>query len=583
MSGAPQGSRVGTQFGPYHLKRLIGAGGFGEVYEAEDTVKERIVALKLLPEALSKDPVFRQRMKREAHAAGRLQEPHVVPIHDYGEIDGLLFVDMRLIDGVDLRALLDETGPLAPARAVAIIRQVAAALDAAHAAEVMHRDIKPENILITRDDFAYLVDFGLATAASDERLTQMGMMVGTFDYMAPERFRNKELTSRADIYSLACVLHECLTGSRPYRAADVSAKITAHLTAPIPRPSQMRAGIPGAFDKVVARGMAKNPEDRYATAGDLALAALDALTATDKRHAARILERSEDATQPKGPASAPPTAPYRPPPSTNRPIPTPTAAPTPTAWPSARPAPTPSAAPTSGPTVGSGPIQRFTAPTWTTNQGNFASSPQMASTPPPWTPSRSQSGPHPVPNKRTPWLIGGAVAAVLAVAVIVLFATGIIPGGGDGPTTTTTSPVPESGWTADDDTLIGYLGKPGYSRSNCTPQHPPKDNSLSTLECDAQSGGPDSAAFFLYADQSALDDGFKTATSKVSLETCPDGMSSPGRWHRTKDPTATAGQLACGTDGGDAVVIWTEDSQDWIAVVRGSSLEEIFSWWQKES
>lgn len=564
MSGAPQGSRVGTQFGPYHLKRLIGAGGFGEVYEAEDTVKERIVALKLLPEALSKDPVFRKRMKREAHAAGRLQEPHVVPIHDYGEIDGLLFVDMRLIDGADLHALLEEKGPLPPARAVAIIRQVAAALDAAHLAGVMHRDVKPENVLITRDDFAYLVDFGLATAASDERLTQMGTMVGTFSYMSPERFRNKELTHRADIYSLACVLHECLTGTRPYRADSLSALITAHLTAAIPRPSQIRPGIPVSFDQVIARGMAKNPEERYATAGDLANAALDALTATDKRQAARILERSEESTQPTGPPAAPPTQPYRPPPPTNRPAPTPRAA----------------------PTMGSGPIHRFAGPTSAGSQGNFGSGPLPVSAPPPWTPSRSQSGPHPVRRKRAPWLIGGAVAAALVVAaVIVLFATGVFPGGGDGPTTTPTTPpsVPPSGWTADDDTLIGYFSKPGYDRNNCTPQHPPKDGTLSTLECDALSGGPDSATLSLYADQSALDDGFQNVTSSASLETCPDGTASPGKWHYTKDPTATAGQVACGMDGGDAVVIWSDDSKDFVAVVRGSNLKDLFTWWQKES
>ncbi len=579
MSG-PKGSRVGTKFGPYYLKRLIGAGGFGEVYEAEDTVKDRTVALKLLREATSKDPVFRERMKREAHAAGRLQEPHVVPIHDYGEIDGLLFVDMRLIDGVDLHTVLEENGPLPPARAVAIIRQVAAALDAAHAAGVMHRDVKPENVILTRDDFAYLVDFGLATAASAERLTQMGTMVGTFSYMAPERLRNKELTHSVDIYSLACVLHECLTGSRPYRADSIGALITAHLTAPIPQPSQIRAGIPAAFDQVIARGMAKNPEDRYATAGDLANAALDALTATDKRHAARILERSDEATLPTGPAAPPWTQPYRPPPSTSGP------APAATAGPPSGPMGAPPSGPIARPTVGSGPIQRFSGPAWTAGQGTYGSGPQPVSAPPPWTSSPSLSGPLPVARKRTSWLVAGGAAAGLAVAVVlILFATGVIPGGSDGPTTTPpTSPsVPPSGYTADDDTLIGYLAKPGYSRSTCDPQHPPKDNSLSTLNCDALSGGPDSATFYLYADQSALDDAFKDVTANVTLETCPDGTSSPGKWHYTTDPTATAGQLVCGTDGGDAVVMWTDDSKDFVAVVRDSSLNDVFTWWQKES
>lgn len=147
-------SREGTMFGHYRLLRLIGKGGMGEVYEAEDTEKDRIVALKLLPEGVSHDPVFRKRLQREAHSAGRLQEPHVVPIHDYGEIDGVLFVDMRMITGSDLRRLLQNFGPMTPARAVAIVRQVASAIDAAHASGIMHRDVKPENILITGDDFA---------------------------------------------------------------------------------------------------------------------------------------------------------------------------------------------------------------------------------------------------------------------------------------------------------------------------------------------------------------------------------------------------------------------------------------------
>ncbi|MFQ2845872.1 serine/threonine-protein kinase, partial [Mycobacterium paragordonae] len=185
-----EGSRVGTMFGPYELKRLLGRGGMGEVYEAEHTVKEWTVAVKVMTAEFSKDPVFRERMKREARIAGRLQEPHVVPIHDYGEIDGQMYLEMRMIEGTDLDSVLKRFGPLTPPRAVAIITQIASALDAAHAAGVMHRDVKPPNILVTRDDFAYLVDFGIASATTDEKLTQLGTAVGTWKYMAPERFSN---------------------------------------------------------------------------------------------------------------------------------------------------------------------------------------------------------------------------------------------------------------------------------------------------------------------------------------------------------------------------------------------------------
>lgn len=183
------------------------------------------------------------------------------------------------------------------------------------------------------------------------------------------------------------------------------------------------------------------------------------------------------------------------------------------------------------------------------------------------------------------WLIGSAVtAAVVLGVVLTLFATGVLPPGGDGPTPNPPEPpVPPSGYTADDDTLIGYLAKPGYDRTVCDPQHPPKENALSMLNCGALSGGPNSATFYLYADQSALDDAFTSVIGTVTLQTCPDGTSSPGKWHYTKDPTSTAGQLACGMDGADAVVMWTDDSKDFVAVVRDSSLNDLFTWWQKES
>jgi len=305
MGDTTEGSLEGSQFGPYLLRRLVGRGGMGDVYEAEDTVRERIVALKLMSQTLSNDPVFRARMQREARTAGRLQEPHVVPIHDFGEIDGQLYVDMRLIDGADVATTLRRYGPLSPPRAVAIVRQIGSALDAAHTAGVLHRDVKPENILVSADDFAYLVDFGIASATTDEKLTQIGTTVGTFKYMAPKRFTDSEVTYQADIYALTCVLYECLTGFPPYQGDQVSV-MSAHLNQAIPRASIVRPGVPVAFDQVIARGMAKNPADRYTTCADLSAAAYAALAAPDQDRATDILQRSQVPRPPAAFAGQPP-------------------------------------------------------------------------------------------------------------------------------------------------------------------------------------------------------------------------------------------------------------------------------------
>ena len=204
---------------------------------------------------------------------------------------------MRLIVGTDLQNVLARDGPLSPPRAVAIVRQIAAALDAAHSAQMVHRDIKPANILLTDDDFACLVDFGLANAATDAKLTSSGTTIGTFAYMAPERFSNTDVSHRADTYALACVLYECLTGSLPYAAGDLPALINAHLTAPIPRPSQHSPQVPAAFDDVIAMGLAKRPRDRYASAGELARAAHQALSEPDQDDADTILADTQAAAE----------------------------------------------------------------------------------------------------------------------------------------------------------------------------------------------------------------------------------------------------------------------------------------------
>ncbi|APE36199.1 hypothetical protein BOX37_22260 [Nocardia mangyaensis] len=249
----------------------------GEVYEAYDTGKDRVVALKLLAEELAQDPAYQVRFRRESQAAAKLAEPHVIPIHDWGVIDGVLFIDMRLVPGTDLRTVLHTGGPLSPDRAVAVVEQIAAALDAAHAGGLVHRDVKPANILVTPADFAYLADFGIAHTEGDSAVTQVGMAMGSYIYMAPERFDVGPISHRADVYSLACVLHECLTGASPFPAASMSVLIRAHLSDAPPRPSTLLPGLPVALDDVIARGMAKDPADRYATAGDLAIAARDAL------------------------------------------------------------------------------------------------------------------------------------------------------------------------------------------------------------------------------------------------------------------------------------------------------------------
>jgi serine/threonine-protein kinase len=292
--GSPNvGSRLGTRFGPYELQSLIGMGGMGEVYRAYDTVRERMVAIKVLRPDLAADPIYQDRFRRESRIAARLQEPHVIPVHDFGEIDGVLYIDMRLVEGTSVKDELHGNRALPVDRAVSIIAQVAAALDAAHAAGLVHRDIKPENVLLAPGDFAYLVDFGIAHGGGEATVTQTGLIIGSCAYMATERLSGQAGGPPSDVYSLTCLLYECLTGRAPFEGGDLQDVMIAHVFSDPPRPSAMGRGINPAFDAVIAKGMAKNPDDRYASAGALAKAA-----------AAAVHERPRPAPRPAPP---PPT------------------------------------------------------------------------------------------------------------------------------------------------------------------------------------------------------------------------------------------------------------------------------------
>jgi serine/threonine-protein kinase len=252
----------------------------GIVYRATQIALGRPVALKLINRELASDVLFRERFKREWLLAAAIDHPNVVPLYEAGEADGLLFLAMRYVEGVDLRGLLTRE-KLTPERAVAIIGQVGAALDAAHRRGLVHRDVKPANILIADEggeEHAYLTDFGLTKrASSSSQLTKTGMFVGTLDYVAPEQIRGEASDGRADVYALGCVLYHALTGVLPFARPSDVATMHAHLNDPAPKVTEAIPGAPAGLDAVIARALAKDPAERYQTAGEMARSAREAL------------------------------------------------------------------------------------------------------------------------------------------------------------------------------------------------------------------------------------------------------------------------------------------------------------------
>ncbi|GHG19729.1 MULTISPECIES: serine/threonine-protein kinase [Amycolatopsis] len=553
------------QFGPYRLEGVLGRGGMGEVHRAYDTAHDRVVALKLLSEPFVTDEAFRARFRRESQIVARLREPHVIPIHAYGEIDGRLYLDMRLVEGRDLKELLED-GPLDPARAAGIVAQVAGALDAAHADGLVHRDVKPSNVLVTSADFVYLVDFGIARSMTAEgtSITGTGNVIGTLDYMAPERFGDAPITGLVDVYALACVFFECLTGHRPFPAEGAAAQMGAHLTAPPPVLSRARPGLPPALDAVVARGMAKDPADRYPTAGAFADAVRAAVTA---------------------PAPPMPTwqktlpGPVPPPPTRSGPIPLGP----PTGF---HPAPPP-------------PI-RFTGPS-----GKV-----------------SPAAPVPPKSQRNRWIaLCAALAGIVVVALVVTYVvtrdrtTQTAGPGPTNPPSTSESPTPStppSPATSDErpstseskplrDEKLHAALPPIYR--TCTDAAAPA-GTAAAVECGASAVGdvkignvwfpePTGARFLRFADAAAMDAFFQDIVKTQGLtRNDAQGACRPkkypkiwGTYYRAEVPNPVPGEYLTCFLGDPAQLVWTE-KKNLVAgillstkVTTNDDLDKLYAWW----
>ena len=275
-SGFMVGFSVGSRIAGYRLEEQIGEGGMAVVFRARDERLQRQVALKILSPALAADEEFRRRFIRESRSAAAVDDPHIIPVFEAGDANGVLFIAMRYVPGGDVGTLVRRLGPLPRARAAAIVSAMASALDAAHAAGLVHRDIKPANMLVDarpgRPDHVYLSDFGLTkgSSSSSTSLTSTGHFMGTLDYSSPEQIRGQQVDARTDEYALACVAFALLSGKPPFHRNEAMAVMYAHLSAPPPMLTSLRPGLPPEVDEIMRRALAKAPEDRYPSCGEFA-------------------------------------------------------------------------------------------------------------------------------------------------------------------------------------------------------------------------------------------------------------------------------------------------------------------------
>jgi serine/threonine protein kinase len=418
---------VGEDFAGYRLRAVLGRGGMSVVYEAEHARLGSTIALKVLAPELSSDDVFRARFLKESRIAASLNHPNVIPIYDTGPSDELLYIAMRYVAGSDLRTVLRQRERISPGQALLLIGQAGRALDAAHRNGLVHRDVKPANVLIERGadedpDHVYLADFGITKhTLSRSGLTATGQFVGTIDYIAPEQIQDKTIDGRADIYSLGCVMYECLTGRVPFVKDVEAAVIWAHVEELPAPPSTVTAELPTAIDAVIARALAKDPEDRFASCREFMLAAHDALQPLVPRtEPTTTVPGAGPPTVLSGLAAAGPTTPAQQ-----------TARRTSASQEAATGAPAEAPPPAPAPQTRQSPSETVLGSLAGAGAGTAASAQQTSTSPPETVPvdahrlSGEEHGAPPSGRRRlsTPLLAGAAVVVLLAAAGIVLAVT----------------------------------------------------------------------------------------------------------------------------------------------------------------
>jgi serine/threonine protein kinase len=559
-------TRIGTVLAGYRVDSLLGRGGMSVVYLAEHMRLGRKVALKVLATPLAHDDSFRERFVRESQRAAELDHPNVIPIYDAGEIeggdsDGLLYIAMRYVAGHDLRSLLKQEGRLSVGRTLFVLEQVAGALDAAHDRNLIHRDVKPSNILIADpSEHVYLTDFGVAKQTTAPDLTRTGVFVGTVDYAAPEQIEGLTLGPRTDVYALGCVLFECLAGRLPYdREAEV-AVMHAHLTLPPPKLSEVRPDLPKELDRVIAKALAKAPDQRFASASDLVDAA-HSVVLQRRTTSVQALESSLDEAPVAVPAEPPAVA----------------AAPD---EPSAAAPPLPSSSPAPPPAE---PVAA---------EAPAAASAADAAAPPPSAPGTAGA------SARLPRWAG--TAALVAVAAVASATIAYLVARDDGGSTASTATTAGTGTTTTVTEAPASLAAlvPRQLWKDCAVENQPVPGATESAVClqpnaIATQNPPDRWQISIYPNAGALQTAYANARAlagvKKSGGRC-DGTfwGGSGPWVHEGNPPKPGGDRFCYFDGDDAVIVWTHkrlgqpNHRDMLAMAREGDTDHaaLFNWWR---